>query len=168
MRLTTGILIAGKMSVGVLVTTKGVIKSTSKAATTNVYGRRRARRTIHITFLRRGYGHTNSPSWPNSRSATYEPPSRIWGICPDMNDGGSLFRGNSQPDKMSTSFRFDDSSFKRFGRTRFLPRPNGNDQFWRPNCERVDNGHSPILHSALPAQSHLSPRCFGGPIKLFA
>jgi len=39
-----------------------------------------------------------------------------------MNDGGSLFRGNSQPDKMSTSFRFDDSSFKRFGRARFLPR----------------------------------------------
>jgi hypothetical protein len=43
---------SGKMSVGVLVTTKGVIKSTSKAATTNVYGRRRARRTIHITPLR--------------------------------------------------------------------------------------------------------------------
>jgi len=28
-----------------------------------------------------------------------------------MNDGGSLFRGNSQPDEMSTSFHFDDSFF---------------------------------------------------------
>src|SRR5262245_5625627 len=65
---------AGKMSVGVLVRTKGVIKSTSKAATTNVYGRRRARRTIHITCLRCGYGHTSSPSWLNSRSETYKPP----------------------------------------------------------------------------------------------
>jgi hypothetical protein len=34
--LTTGILIAGKISVGVLVRTKGVIKRSSNAATTNV------------------------------------------------------------------------------------------------------------------------------------
>jgi hypothetical protein len=33
-----------------------------------------------------------------------------------MNDGGSLFRGNSERDEMSTSFHFDDTFFKRFGR----------------------------------------------------
>jgi hypothetical protein len=47
-------LIAGKMSVGVLTRTNGVIKTSSNAATTNVYGRRRARRTIHMAFLRSG------------------------------------------------------------------------------------------------------------------
>ena len=38
----------GKMSVGVLIKTNGVTKSSSNAATTNVYGRLRAKRMIHI------------------------------------------------------------------------------------------------------------------------
>src|SRR6266436_4344913 len=42
--------------------TKGVIKSSSSAATTNVYGRRRARRTIHITFLGCGYAEASNIS----------------------------------------------------------------------------------------------------------
>jgi len=44
----TGMSTLGKMSVGVrrIVTTPMII--TSMAATTNVYGRRRARRTIHM------------------------------------------------------------------------------------------------------------------------
>src|SRR5438874_1296923 len=50
MMLTTGMLMAGKMSVGVRSRTNGVSKRRSKDATTNVYGRRRAKRTIHILF----------------------------------------------------------------------------------------------------------------------
>src|SRR4030095_8345550 len=81
------------MSVGVLVTTKGVIKSTSKAATTNVYGRRRARRTIHITFLRRGYGHTNSPSWPDLRPRDLQADiAHPQDSPPNMTDRGPLLR----------------------------------------------------------------------------
>src|SRR6266566_4756303 len=48
--LTTGILIDGKMSVGVRNNTNGVSKSSNSDATTKVYGRRRAKRTIHISF----------------------------------------------------------------------------------------------------------------------
>src|SRR5258708_17854570 len=46
--LTTGMLMDGKMSVGVRSRTNGVSNKSSKAATTKVYGRRRAKRTIHI------------------------------------------------------------------------------------------------------------------------
>src|SRR6267154_1857075 len=48
--LTTGILIDGKMSVGVRIRTNGVSNSNSRDATTKVYGRRRAKLTIHISF----------------------------------------------------------------------------------------------------------------------
>jgi len=47
--LTTGMLMAGKISVGVRNSTNGVRSSSSNEATTKVYGRRRASRTIHIT-----------------------------------------------------------------------------------------------------------------------
>src|SRR6266571_3055057 len=50
MTLTTGMLMDGKMSVGVRNRTNGVNNNSSRAATTNVYGRRKARRTIHISF----------------------------------------------------------------------------------------------------------------------
>src|ERR1700722_14890366 len=46
--LTTGMLIAGKMSVGVCSKLNGVNNNSSRAATTKVYGRRSAKRTIHI------------------------------------------------------------------------------------------------------------------------
>src|SRR5262249_816199 len=44
----TGMLIAGKMSVGVRVITTGLAIRISSARTTKVYGRSRATRTIHI------------------------------------------------------------------------------------------------------------------------
>jgi len=43
-------LIAGKMSVGIRIRINGVIKTNTNAATTKVYGRFNARRTIHIKF----------------------------------------------------------------------------------------------------------------------
>src|SRR5437899_7688214 len=46
--LTTGMLIDGKMSVGVRNKTNGVNSNSTRAPTTKVYGRLRARRTIHI------------------------------------------------------------------------------------------------------------------------
>src|SRR5882757_11035768 len=46
--LTTGLLISGKMSVGVRNATTGVRMRISSAITTNVYGLRNARATIHI------------------------------------------------------------------------------------------------------------------------
>ncbi len=46
----TGILISGKMSVGVRISTTGVSKITASAITMNVYGLDSARRTIHILF----------------------------------------------------------------------------------------------------------------------
>jgi len=46
--LTTGILISGKMSVGVRRTTTGVRIRIRSAITTNVYGLRNAKATIHI------------------------------------------------------------------------------------------------------------------------
>src|SRR4051794_4921653 len=45
---TTGILIAGKMSVGVRSSRYGVSRSSTSDATMKVSGRRKARRTIHI------------------------------------------------------------------------------------------------------------------------
>src|ERR1043166_1503787 len=50
--LITGILMAGKMSVGVRNNTSGVSSNNASAATTNVYGLRKASPTIHITFQR--------------------------------------------------------------------------------------------------------------------
>ena len=44
----TGISIDGKMSVGVLSRMNGLSRMSTRAATTKVYGRRRARRTIHM------------------------------------------------------------------------------------------------------------------------
>src|SRR3954447_10025244 len=49
--LTTGMLMLGKMSVGVRMSTKGVSKSNTSEQTTKVYGRRSAKRTIHITVI---------------------------------------------------------------------------------------------------------------------
>ncbi len=46
--LTTGMLISGKMSVGVRRTTTGVRSTINSAMTTNVYGLRNANATIHI------------------------------------------------------------------------------------------------------------------------
>src|SRR3954447_13455346 len=51
MTLTTGISILGKMSVAVLMTTIGARSNNIKDKTTNVYGRWRASRTIHILLL---------------------------------------------------------------------------------------------------------------------
>src|SRR5438445_13266036 len=51
MTLTTGMLMLGKISVGVRDSRNGVASTSSNAATTNVYGRRSARRTIHINPL---------------------------------------------------------------------------------------------------------------------
>src|SRR3984893_13508223 len=45
---TTGMLMLGKMSVGVRAIVNGPTIRISRARTTNVYGRRRATRTIHI------------------------------------------------------------------------------------------------------------------------
>src|SRR5207248_10559171 len=47
--LTTGMLISGKMSVGVRRSTTGVSKIIARPRTTNVYGLRNANRTIHIS-----------------------------------------------------------------------------------------------------------------------
>src|SRR5271167_1296755 len=47
---TTGMLIFGKISVGVLSTARGPRIINRSARTTQVYGRRNARRTIHISF----------------------------------------------------------------------------------------------------------------------
>ena len=46
----TGMLISGKMSVGVRINATGVSKMMTSAITTNVYGLRSANRTIHIKF----------------------------------------------------------------------------------------------------------------------
>src|SRR5215468_6358009 len=46
--LMTGMSMSGKMSVGVRKITMGLRMSNTKAITMNVYGRRRARATIHI------------------------------------------------------------------------------------------------------------------------
>src|ERR1700687_2915909 len=46
----TGMSILGKMSVGVRWTTMGASSNNSSASTTKVYGRRSARRTIHMLF----------------------------------------------------------------------------------------------------------------------
>src|SRR5260370_4253862 len=48
MMLTTGMLILGNMSVGVRMIASGPRMSRSMASTTNVYGLRRASRTIHM------------------------------------------------------------------------------------------------------------------------
>ena len=48
--LTTGILMLGKISVGVRSRMNGVMIKSSNAATTNVSGRRKASRTIHISI----------------------------------------------------------------------------------------------------------------------
>src|SRR5882757_2196520 len=48
--LTTGMLISGKISVGVRRTTTGVRIRISSAITTNVYGLRSANATIHIDY----------------------------------------------------------------------------------------------------------------------
>jgi hypothetical protein len=48
MTLITGILISGKMSTGVRRSTNGITKMMTSAITTKVYGRLRARETIHI------------------------------------------------------------------------------------------------------------------------
>src|SRR3954468_20665727 len=48
----TGISIFGKISVGVLKSTNGVANSRASAHTMNVYGRRRARRTIHMDLVK--------------------------------------------------------------------------------------------------------------------
>src|SRR5579875_1218577 len=50
MTLTTGMSMLGKMSVGVLEMTTGARMNSINDRTTNVYGRRNARRTIHIDF----------------------------------------------------------------------------------------------------------------------
>src|SRR3954469_20063572 len=65
--LTTGMLMLGKISVGVRRSTKGVSKSNTSAQTTKVYGRRSAKRTIHITFI--------EPECPH-------PPERVWDVIP--------------------------------------------------------------------------------------
>src|SRR5947209_17059924 len=51
MMLTTGILISGKMSVAMRISTSGVDRKISNAITINVYGRRKASLTIHISYL---------------------------------------------------------------------------------------------------------------------
>src|SRR5271155_2025749 len=56
--LTTGILIFGKMSVGVRRMTMGPRIKSSRATTTKVYGRRSASRTIHIISS----GYTKTPA----------------------------------------------------------------------------------------------------------
>jgi len=48
MTLTTGMLIAGKMSIGMEATETIPSTAINSARTTNVYGRRSASRTIHI------------------------------------------------------------------------------------------------------------------------
>src|SRR5438093_9834534 len=48
MTLTTGMSMAGKMSTGMVTIETTPRTATSSASTTNVYGRRKARRTIHI------------------------------------------------------------------------------------------------------------------------
>src|SRR6266576_4264843 len=48
---TTGMLISGKMSVGVRISTSGVTRIMASASTTKVYGLRSANRTIHITYF---------------------------------------------------------------------------------------------------------------------
>ena len=50
MMLTTGMLMLGKMSVGVRKMTTGLTSKIISATTTNVYGRFRASRTIHINL----------------------------------------------------------------------------------------------------------------------
>jgi hypothetical protein len=52
----TGISIFGKMSVGVRRITAGLSKRMRIARTTNVYGRLRANRTIHMDVSLLGYG----------------------------------------------------------------------------------------------------------------
>ena len=52
MTLTTGMLMDGKISVGVHSRINGVNSRSNSAATTNVYGRRNARRTIHMASFR--------------------------------------------------------------------------------------------------------------------
>src|SRR5258707_2101235 len=51
MMLTTGTLMAGKMSTGVRVIMTGAARNNSSARTTKVYGRESAMRTIHIEGL---------------------------------------------------------------------------------------------------------------------
>src|SRR6266702_3107729 len=51
MMLTTGTLMAGKMSTGVRRIMTGAIRNSSSARTTKVYGRESATRTIHIEDL---------------------------------------------------------------------------------------------------------------------
>src|SRR5215475_11502593 len=55
MMLTTGMLMLGKMSVGVRLIASNPITRMRIASTTNVYGRRRANLTIHIFVLLRCY-----------------------------------------------------------------------------------------------------------------
>ena len=47
--LMTGMLISGKMSVDIFSSTRGVASRISSAITKNVYGRRSATSTIHIS-----------------------------------------------------------------------------------------------------------------------
>src|ERR1700681_3141959 len=49
MTLMTGISMFGKMSVGIVTIDRSPSTAISSATTTNVYGRRRASRTIHMT-----------------------------------------------------------------------------------------------------------------------
>src|SRR6266852_4219449 len=52
MMLTTGTLMAGKISTGVRIIMTGAIRNSSSARTTKVYGRESAMRTIHIEDLK--------------------------------------------------------------------------------------------------------------------
>src|ERR1700730_16364258 len=51
MTLMTGISMFGKMSVGIVTIDRSPSTAISSATTTNVYGRRRASRTIHMTVV---------------------------------------------------------------------------------------------------------------------
>jgi hypothetical protein len=69
MMLTTGTLIAGKMSTGVRIIMTGAIRNSSSARTTKVYGRESATRTIHIEDLKADVMHPAACAMPDSSSA---------------------------------------------------------------------------------------------------
>jgi hypothetical protein len=65
--------IAGNMSVGVRSNTKGVNNTKTIAATTNVYGRRSAKRTIHISFYNCCVTTKDGAFCPKTRSRAHLP-----------------------------------------------------------------------------------------------
>jgi hypothetical protein len=69
MMLTTGTLMAGKISTGVRNSMTGAIRNSSSARTTKVYGRESATRTIHIEDLEADVMYPAVRAMPDSSSA---------------------------------------------------------------------------------------------------